>query len=61
MVYLHAGLNMASFIPYAIHWESNKDSHGLGTLHATWRVLTVQIGSRTAKMAKFVVSVDRPG
>ena len=30
IVYLHAGLEIGSAIPYAIHRESNKDSHILG-------------------------------
>ena len=46
MVYPQVGLEIGSAIPYAIHWESNGDSH---------------VGSTTAKMAKSVVSVDRPG
>ena len=30
IVYLHAGLEIGSAIPYAIHPESNEDSHALG-------------------------------
>ena len=39
IVYLHAGLEIGSAIPYAIHQESNGDSHvlALKDLHATWR------------------------
>ena len=40
MVYLHAGLEMGSAIPYAIHRESNRDSHALGfqrsQCHSAW-------------------------
>ena len=40
MVYLHAGLDMASAIPYAIHLESDADSHVLGSqksvCHSAW-------------------------
>ena len=41
MVYLHAGLEIGSAIPYAIHRESNQDSHALGTQrsscpHSLW-------------------------
>ena len=31
MVYLHAGLEIGSAIPYAIHRESNRDFHALGS------------------------------
>ena len=31
MVYLHAGLKIGSAFPCAIHWESNGDSHVLGS------------------------------
>ena len=31
MVYLHAGLGIGSAVPCAIHWESNRDSHALGS------------------------------
>ena len=31
MVYLHAGLEIRSPVPWAIHWESNSDSHVLGS------------------------------
>ena len=39
IVYLNAGLEIGSAIPYAIHPESNRDSHALapGDLHATRR------------------------
>ena len=30
IVYLHAGLEIGFAIPYAIHQESNEDSHALG-------------------------------
>ena len=40
IVYLHAGLEIGSAIPYAIHWESNGDSHALGSqrspCHSAW-------------------------
>ena len=36
MVYLHAGLEIGSAIPYAIHWESNQDSHVLGPQRSPW-------------------------
>ena len=40
MVYLHAGLEIGSAIPYAIHQESNKDSHALRSqrsqCHSAW-------------------------
>ena len=40
IVYLHAGLEIRSAIPYAIHQESNKDSHALGSqrspCHSAW-------------------------
>ena len=39
-VYLHAGLEMGSAIPYAIHSESIGDSHALGSqrspCHLVW-------------------------
>ena len=31
IVYLHAGLEIGSAIPYAIHHESNGDFHALGS------------------------------
>ena len=31
IVYLHAGLEIGSAIPHAIHREFNKDSHALGS------------------------------
>ena len=31
MVYLHASLDTGPAVPYAIHWESNGDSHVHGT------------------------------
>ena len=40
MVYLHAGLEMGSAVPHAIHRESNGDSHALGSqrfaCHLAW-------------------------
>ena len=40
IVYLHAGLEIGSAIPYAIHGESNRDSHELGSqrspCHSAW-------------------------
>ena len=40
MVYLHAGLEIGSAIPYVIDWESNRDSHDLGSqrspCHLAW-------------------------
>ena len=40
MVYLHAGLEIGFAIPYAIHQESNEDSHVLGSqtspCHSAW-------------------------
>ena len=40
-VYLHAGLEIGSAIPYAIHRESNRDSHDLcsqrSPCHSAWR------------------------
>ena len=29
MVYLHAGLEIRSAVPYVIHWEYNRNSHVL--------------------------------
>ena len=41
IVYLHAGLEIRSAIPYPIHSESNRDSHALGSqrspCHLAWR------------------------
>ena len=41
VVYLQAGLEIGSAIPYGIHLESNKDSHDLGPqrspCHSAWR------------------------
>ena len=63
MVYLHAGLEIRSTIPYAIPLEVqqrltctplSRISMGLG-------VVMTQTGSTTAKMARFAVSGDRPG
>ena len=31
MVYRHAGLEIGSAIPYVINWESNEESHVLGS------------------------------
>ena len=36
MVYLQAGLEIGSANPYAVHWESNKDSHVLGLQGSPW-------------------------
>ena len=40
IVYLHAGLEIGSAIPYAIHRESNEDFHALGSqrspCHSAW-------------------------
>ena len=36
MIYLHAGLEIGSAIPYAIHSESDKDSHVLGPQGSFW-------------------------
>ena len=40
IVYLHAGLEIGSAIPYAIHGESNEDCHALGSqrssCHLAW-------------------------
>ena len=40
IVYLHAGLEIGSAIPYAIHQESNQDSHAPGSqrypCHSAW-------------------------
>ena len=40
IVYLHAGPEIGSAIPYAIHQESNGDSHALGSqrspCHSAW-------------------------
>ena len=40
IVYLHAGLEIGSAIPHAIHRESNGDSHALGSqrspCHSAW-------------------------
>ena len=63
MVYLHAGLEIGSAVPYAIHWESNRG------LTCTWLprisislgVVMIQTGSTNAKMAKLAVSGDDPG
>ena len=39
-VYLHAGLEIGSVIPYAMHQESNRDPHALGSqrspCHLAW-------------------------
>ena len=53
IVYLHAGLEIESAIPYAIHQESNEDSHALGSQSSMpIGVVTIPIGSKNAKMAK---------
>ena len=40
IVYLDAGLEIGSAIPYAVHRESNEDSHDLGSqrslCHLAW-------------------------
>ena len=36
MVYLHAGLEIGSAIPYVIHWKWNGDSHVLGSQGSPW-------------------------
>ena len=36
MAYLHAGLEIGSAVPYATHWESNRDSHVLGAQGSPW-------------------------
>ena len=40
MVYLHAGLEIESTFPYAVHQESNIDSHALASqrspCHSAW-------------------------
>ena len=40
MVYLHAGLEIGSAIPYAIHRQSSRDFHALGSqrspCHSAW-------------------------
>ena len=53
IVYLHAGLEIGSAIPYAIHQESNRDSHALvPKISMSLGVVTIPIGSTNAKMAK---------
>ena len=63
IVYLHAGLEIGSAIPHAIHCESDRDSLSLwfSKIPMPLGVVTIQIGSTTAKMANSDVSVDRPG
>ena len=36
MVGLHAGLEIGSANPYAIHWESNRESHIRGSQGSPW-------------------------
>ena len=40
IVYLHAGLEIGSAFPYAIHQQSNEDSHAFGSqrspCHLAW-------------------------
>ena len=40
IVYLHAGIEIRSAIPHAIHWESNEDSQAPGfqtsACHLAW-------------------------
>ena len=54
IVYLHAGLEIGSANPYAIHRESNRDSHTLSRSEISMQpgVVTIPIGSTNAKMAK---------
>ena len=62
IVYLHAGLEIGSAIPHAIHRESNGDScPWLSKISMPLGVVTSQIGFTIAKMAKSAVSGDRPG
>ena len=57
MVYLHAGSEIGSAVPYTIHRESNGDSHALGSLKISMplSVVTIPIGSTNAKMAKLAI------
>ena len=54
MEYLHVGLEIGSAIPCAIHRESNRDPRALGSQKILMLpgVVTIPIGSTTAKMAK---------
>ena len=63
MVYLHAGLEIGSAVPDAIHSESNEDSHVLGFQRFSMGpgVVTIPTGSTDGKMAKLAVLGDRPG
>ena len=36
MVYLHAGLEIESAIPYAIRWDFHGDLHVLGFQRSPW-------------------------
>ena len=63
IIYLHAGLKIGSAILYAIHLESNVDSHLLCSQgsHMALGVVRIQTGPTNAKMAKSIVSGDRSG
>ena len=54
MVYLHAGLEIGSAIPYTIHRESNGDYHALGSqrssCHLAW--CQSQLGPQMPKCQK---------
>ena len=54
LVYLHAGLEIGSTIPYPTHREFNEDSHCLllSKISMPLGVVTIPIGSTNAKMAK---------
>ena len=54
IVYLLAGLEIGSDIPYAIPQESNEDSHApwLSKIFMPLGVVTIPIGSTNAKMAE---------
>ena len=54
IVYLHAGLEIGSAIPYAIHRESNRDPQffWLSKISMPLGVVTIPIGSTNVKMAK---------
>ena len=51
MVYLHAGFEIGSAIPYAIHEESDRDSHVLGTKRSPchWAWPQSQLGPQLPK------------
>ena len=52
LVYLHAGLEIRSAIPYVIHWESNRDSHALGSQKSPCYLASVrsQLGPQMPKL-----------